>query len=129
VPTDGQRNVARDSFIRFGTYYYGSHCPIEFMRVELSGDGGATFHNVYLGELVASQLGEETVGYQEGYEGRVFRRDGHNVTFVFTRLTEWPMEKTVYIRFTGKDGYGREAVKTALVTWPDVHVEPISWMV
>ena len=117
APLDTQKRVSKDTFVKFGTYYYGSHCYVSRMRVETSVDGaGASFEDVFLGSDVASELGR-TAGYQAGYDGRVFRADGHNVTFIFLRDNDWPDGKTIYLRFTGVDGYGREAQKTTLVTW------------
>ena len=115
-PRDEQKRISVSTFVEFGTYYYGSHCEVERMRVEASLDNGASYEDVYLGDVVASELGK-SAGYQSGYSGRVFRTDGHNVSFVFVRGVGWPNNQEVYIRFTGQDGYGRQALKTQLVTW------------
>ena len=118
TPRDGQRRVQSSAFVVFGTYYYGSHCSMKQMRVEVSLDGGGTFEDLWLGEDVADDLGKFD-GYQDGYTGQAFREDGHLVKFVFSRTDGWPDGNTVHIRFTGTDGYGRTALKTQLVVWSE----------
>jgi len=118
VPQDEQQRVSAGTYVKFGTYYYGSHCYLARMRVEAAASGGLAFEDVYLGADIAAKLGKDG-GYQPGYTGRVYRTDGHKVVFNFLRNSGWLPGGTVYVRFTGMDGYGREAQKTTLVTWDD----------
>jgi hypothetical protein len=116
TPRDTQRRIQSTAFVVFGTYYYGSHCSMKRMRIEVSLDSGSTFEDLWLGDDVADELGKSS-GYQDGYTGQAFRYDGHLVRFVFSKTAGWPDGETIHIRFTGTDGYGRAALKTELVTW------------
>lgn len=121
VPTDGAHNVARDRWITFDVYYYASSYPppiehpycgfVPKVKIELSLDSGANFVVVFDPENMTTDAA--------GYTTRCRYKGGQQVWALISKVTGWPAEGEVVIRYTGPDEFGQAASKTVPLRWGD----------
>ena len=118
-PTDGELNVDSVRWATFDVYYYASSypAPIEHahwgfvpkVKVELSLDNGLSYATVFDPENMVTDF--------PGYEVRVRYRGGQRIWAIIRKLTGWPLQGEVILRYTGPDEFGKAASKEVPIHW------------
>jgi len=104
LPLDNAKNVARNQYVIFETYFYSStpDFPDGFL-IELSEDGGVNFHPVVPPE----------------YEITLQLKDSQQVWCKIRKTsTLWPERTKIVVRCTTADEYGNVVVKNQALRWP-----------
>jgi hypothetical protein len=118
-PVDGARNVNPAVWATFDVYYYTCSYPkpvehahwglVPTIKVELSLDGGQNYLTVFDPETMVADA--------PGYTTRVRYRGGQRIWAIIKKLTGWPLQGEVKIRYTGPDEYGQAATKEVPIHW------------